>query len=157
MSVTTKQDINKRDVGNNYTPEGKFLSLDEIIDIYKKGCDDGYLNYINKMRKELTKNLTEAQRIAENFLSDVNSKNEICNNIFLRVIDINKFDLLYAIEPDIFYNPAKSKEYYEKGLDYEDENPTISISFLPYADNLNTNMLIADRFLYFYGGQKQFN
>lgn len=156
MATATKSSVHTKNITNEYTPDGKFLSLNEIIDIYQKGCDDGYSNYINKMRKELTDNLTEAQRIAENFLFDVNSEKEICNNIFLRVVDINKFDLLYAIDSDIFYNPAKSRKYYEKGLDYEDKNASISISFLPYMDNLNTNMLIADRFLYFYG-QKQFN
>lgn len=156
MTVVTHTPFNTGHKTFESTSEGKFLSVDEIIDIYQKGCNDGFTNYVKKTKRDLIANLTEAQQIAESFLGEVNSKREICKNIFLRVVDLNKFDLMFAIDPVIFYNPEKSKKYYNMGLECEDHNTSVSISFLPFAENLNINMLIADSFMYFYG-KKQFD
>lgn len=150
MTVATKSFKNPVASNSGLTEHGKFLSLNEIIDIYEKGCKDGYTNVLKDMKKQLEKNLTSAQQIAEKFLAEINNENPICNTIFLRVNDLSKFDLLYAINPDIFYNPKLSSKFYEMGIELEDENDMVSISFLPSSENLNTHMLIADRYLFFY-------
>lgn len=132
------------------SPE-KFFSANQMIDAYEKGCNDGYSQYVKKMRKEITSNITKATAIAEEFLRSINVDNNICSSIYLRVIDINQFDLLFAIKEEVFFDSTKSRPYYEKSIEFEQNNPFISIAFLPDLENINTNRLTADNYLFFYG------
>lgn len=132
------------------SPE-KFFSADQMIDAYEKGCNDGFSQYIKNMRKEITTNISVATKRAEEFLQSINIDNNICSSIYLRVIDVNQFDLLFAIKEDVFFDSSKSRPFYQKSIQFELSNPFISISFLPDIENINTNRLTADNYLFFYG------
>ncbi len=129
----------------------KFFSANQMIDAYEKGCNDGFSQYVKKMRKEITSNISIATKRAEEFLHSINADNNICSSIYLRVIDINQFDLLFAIKEDVFFDSTKSRPFYKKSIEFELNNPFISISFLPDLENINTNRLTADNYLFFYG------
>lgn len=132
------------------SPE-KFFSADQMIDAYENGCNDGFSQYIKKMRKQITSNISIATSRAEEFLQSINIDDSICSSIYLRVIDINQFDLLFAIKEDVFFDSTKSRPFYQKSIEFELNNPFISISFLPDLENINTNRLTADNYLFYYG------
>jgi len=129
----------------------EFYSADQMIDAYQKGCRDGFSQYVKKMRKEITSNITKATAIAEEFMQLINIDNNICTSIYLRVIDINQFDLLFAIKEDIFFDTSKSRPFYKKSIEFENKNPNVSINFLPDLQGINTNRLMADDYLFSYG------
>lgn len=131
-----------------------FFSADQMIEAYEKGCSDGFSIQINKMRTEFIANLKEATNKAVSFFNTINADNEICMSIYLRVTDTNQFDLLFTIDKEIFFNPKVSRAVYAKSFEFEKQNPSLSISFLPNLENINLNRLSSDRYLFAYGNSQ---
>lgn len=130
--------------------EKKSFSTDDMIDAYEKGLKDGVEKLIEVKRNKLLTNLLSAQEKAELFFDLINKEDEICSSVYLRISNESKFDLLYAIKDQIFFQPKLSREIYSKSIEFELSNKFINISFIPNIKDLNINRLTADNYLFSY-------
>lgn len=127
------------------------FGVDDIINAYEKGCDDGYATYLKKTRSELKKNLQNSIKLLEDFFNEINTEVNNCNLMLLRLCDINKFDFIVALDNDVFYDDEKSKPIYKKSFDIRRLNSNIGISFMPNNGSLNIESLYSDNFIAIYG------
>lgn len=153
MKTTISQ--NQQSIGNNWSniisPSIQSYTVDDIINAYEKGCDDGLATYLRKMRKDLKSNLQNTLPIMENFFNSINLEKEHCKLMLLRLADINKFNFIIAIDKDVFFDDQLCRPIYEKSFDVRKQNPNLDISFMPFNGSLNIESLNSDNFIAIYG------
>lgn len=142
-------------VGNNWnniiSPSTQSYTVDDIINAYEKGCDDGLVVYLRRMRKELKSNLQSSLPIMENFFNSINLEKDHCKLMLLRLADINRFNFIIAIDKAIFFNDQLCRPIYEKSFDVRKQHPNLDISFMPFNGSLNIESLNSDNFIAIYG------
>lgn len=139
-------------MGNNIiSPSVQSYTVDDIINAYEKGYDDGFAAYLRKMRKELKSNLQNTLPIMEDFFNSINLEKEHCKLMLLRLADINRFNFIIAIDKDVFFNDQLCQPIYEKSFDVRKQNPNLDISFMPFNGSLNIESLNSDNFIAIYG------
>lgn len=152
---TTIPQSNQQSVGNNWNniigPSPQSYTVDDIINAYEKGCDDGLSVYLKKMRKELKSNLQNTLPIMEEFFNSINLEKEDCKLMLLRLADTNRFNFIIAIDKDVFFNDQLCRPIYEKSFDIRRQNPNLDISFMPLNGSLNIESLNSDNFIAIYG------
>lgn len=127
------------------------FTVDDIIVAYEKGCDVGFNVSIQKMRKELRSRLNEVLPLMQNFYDSINENTSICKLMFLKLIGINKFDFIIALDKESYYNDEFCRPVYDSSFKLSEENNGIAISFMPYSDSFNYDSLKSDNFIAVYG------
>lgn len=152
---TTISKPSQQSVGNNWNdiinPSSQSFTVDDIINAYEKGCDDGLAVYLKKMRKDLKSNLQGTLPVMEKFFNSINLEKEHCKLMLLRLADINKFNFIIAIDKDVFFNDQLCRPIYEQSFDVRKKNPNLDISFMPFNGSLNIESLNSDNFIAIYG------
>lgn len=137
--------------GDLTTAENRSYTVDDMIDAYEKGCDEGLATYFRKMRKELKTNLQNTLPIIEEFFNSINLDNKSCKLMLLRLANINKFDFIIAIDRDVFFNDDLCRPIYEQSFELRRKNSNLNISFMPFNGHLNKESLYSDNFIAIYG------
>jgi hypothetical protein len=123
------------------------FSADDIIDAYESGKKDGINYYTTTFKKELKSNLQKAIKTIEDFYKkSLDGKSHF---VMLRISSINYFDVIAALDRDIYFNDDKCKPIYEESFSLSRSNRNINISFIPSSgkESVNLESLIADDYL----------
>jgi len=150
MNAITKSPIKEHNRTNLSPSRSQEFTVDDIIDAYEKECMKGISVYSKKMRKDIRMNLQSALPVIEEFFDSINgdAKRKI---MFIRLSNRNKFDLIVAIDEDVFFNDEVCKPIYLKSFELRKKHQNINISFIPCGNNLNIEILNFDNFIPIYG------
>jgi hypothetical protein len=141
-SKTAKQ--TNKGLAERYAVENTF-SADQLIDAWSKGVQQGIgiPNFLNETFSLL--------RNATSIILDFYNKNltkASCFSVFMRVLP-HKVNFIAAIDKDVYLDDDACRPIYLESAKIAQENPFISISFIPCTDDMpiNVSSLNADDYV----------
>lgn len=145
------------DLLNGMNPN-EMISIDKVadlvIDSFNKGKDIGEKGQCIKAVKQLKGDVNYVIELVKKFTEEINKNSSILNSAFIRFTFPNRYQLLYAMNEDAYFDDAISEPVYEKSWKVSDESEEkgkhLEILFIPKTESLNTNSIIADGYINMY-------
>ncbi|MDH6326923.1 hypothetical protein M2443_001391 [Parabacteroides sp. PH5-16] len=125
----------KKATTERYVKENSF-SADQLIDAWSKGIQQG--SGIPNMFNEAFSLLMSSTSIIVDFYNKNLTKAD-CSSLFMRVLPC-KVNFIAAISKDLYFDDERSKPIYLASAKITQQNPAISISFMPYTDDKSINI-----------------
>jgi hypothetical protein len=128
-----------------YTP-----TVDDVIDAYLKGKKDGFNIQQRVIIEKFNENMNKTTDITRDFLEYLDNKKLKIIEVFLKIVDIDEFELLFLTDESYFNKPELILEAYKKSgeyrLKYNSDTININISFLPKTKEYDRDFVICDGF-----------
>lgn len=129
---------------------------DELIEAYLQGCKEGIDQYKKVLLNKLSENISLAQKLGSVFIGRLNGNGIVCSGAHLKYMDIERYKIIFVLNPDVYYNFDAMAPIYEMAYSFEAEKSAedffIEIAFLPKVDSINQNRLVSDGFIFEYNG-----
>ncbi len=157
MSIT-KTKTEKKSSYNWIQHEEKYYTSDDLINAYLKGKEEQKNSGNKELSETLDKNFKKAQKIVESLNKKIIDLKFDIYEAYLRIIDINRFDTIFAIKQDD-YLLDEFDSVYDLSRNLEKKNNKngfyIDIIFMPYTKNLNKDSLISNTYYFTYAKKGQ--
>lgn len=128
-------------------------TANEIINAYLEGRKEGKEEAFKEMFDTIFANLKTAQEISETILESINQKDTFCRKAYLKIENIDSFNVILQVEPSVFYSDTIDL-LYRKVIEVRNaknnENFNISFSFMPASKSINEDRILSDGFIMTY-------
>jgi DNA polymerase III alpha subunit (gram-positive type) len=129
---------------------GDQLSIGELLhSSYKRGRED----LLKEIKKDFKNNLQSAAQSSSLLKSKLSEVEIEVNDMYIKVVDFNKFKCLVVLKSEDFYLKTKRRQSYKISEHINNTNNRIELEFsiMSNSEEIEVNNITSDGFLFKYG------